>query len=787
MEYRYIRKFLVILFFLTSASFLCAGSDANAKVAQATENTVATPTANISVPSASSTDIIPGEVVGFSFFKTDNAASSNLITNKTIRPDYVLKIDDEVVIDVWGELDLHYNLVINNEGYIVLPKVGRIDLNGLSFVEGKKKILNQLASKYNFYIDAINPGAGKAHVDVTLGKVGGVAIYMTGEVANPGMVYLNGSNCSVVSALKAGGGITPLGSLRNIEVTSTSGTKFKFDLYKFLFNGKLTTDEKYLKDGDTINVPFRESTAIVNGAVLRPGMYELTKNEKLRDFIDLAGGLSSSATGEIDVLRITIDSESKAAGIKKKEIFKINLKNPDEDLLLFDGDEIIAFRNSVSKLSDTIIIAGNGINMPSEQKYLKGLKITDYIKIAGGIYPDAADTVELIRTNNNLSQKIFKLNLTEILENKPDQNLELTPGDKITFFTNEEIYGKKFIYLEGHVKKPGKYNYYDGLTVYDILEKQGGLNDLDFQKETYLKQANIMRINTKTQTLEFIPFEIGLLLSGDKSKNFKLIPGDIVRVYARKTMVMDKFVKIEGRVKNPGIYKVDDNANLDSLIIEAGGFEPDALTNKIEASYKSDDGVMQKAVEVLDFSTFAAKTHALKNNELVIVPLDPYYALRNATVLVEGEIKVPGTYSYVPGEKLLDIIRRAGGTTDDAFIEGASFYRDGQKAELNIDEAVRNPDGNYNIIIRAGDKLEVPKLNYLIPVSGAVKSPQKIVFKKGETADYYIDKCNGFIETADKYDTELKYPNGDIKDAFRRYWFDREVPIGSSIEVPVEK
>ena len=725
-------------------------------------------------------------VIGYSFLKSDNLASLNLISNKTVQPDYILKSGDEVVIDVWGELDLHYTLTINNDGYIIVPNVGRIDLNGLSFIEGKKRILNQLASKYSFYIDASNPGAGRAHVDITLGKVAGVAIYMTGEVAHPGMIYLNGSNCSIVSALKTGGGISPSGSLRNIEVTSASGEKFIFDLYTFLFNGKMTTAEKYLKDGDTINVPFRESTVVVNGAVLRPGVYEIVKNEKLRNLIGLAGGVASNATGEVDVFRIQKETEGDQAGVKNKEILKINTKNSNEDLALFDGDEIVALRNSAAKFFNTIIIAGNGIKMPSEQKYVSGLKITDYIEKTGGIYPDAADTVELIRTNKDLAKDIINLSLKEILENKPNQNLVLKPGDRITFFTNEDMYGKRYIYLEGHVKEPGKYDYYDGLTVYDMLVKQGGLKDPDFQKETYLKQANIIRMNP-TQTLEFLPFEIGLLLSGEMDKNIKLFPGDVVRVYARKTMVMDKFVTIQGKVKKPGTYKVDDNANLNSLIIDAGGFEPDALINKIEITSKSNDGSMQKVVTILDYSTLEAKNYGLKNNQLIIVPEDPYYTLRNATVTVEGQVKVPGAYGFVQGEKLLDIIKRSGGTTDDAFIEGASFYRDGKRTELDIDESVKDPNGVHNIILCAGDRLVIPKISYFIPVSGAVKNPRLITFKEGQAADYYIDKCYGFSKDADSRNTELKYPNGDTKDAFRWYWFDREVPIGSSIVVPAKQ
>ena len=144
------------------------------------------------------------KVVGSDFFAKEGAKFLNSTgADLGIQPDYILKSDDIINIDVWGELDLHYSLTINKEGYIIIPKIGKVELRGMTYEEGKKKILNKLADSYSFYIDKEDQGAGKAHVDITLAKVSGVKVYLTGEVVHPGVVILNGANSSVISAIAA--------------------------------------------------------------------------------------------------------------------------------------------------------------------------------------------------------------------------------------------------------------------------------------------------------------------------------------------------------------------------------------------------------------------------------------------------------------------------------------------------------------------------------------------------------------------------------------------------------
>ena len=742
------------------------------------------------ITSASSTSDSEGYqakkcIIGLYFF--DSARGADVLDfskSNAVQPDYIIKNGDEIAIDIWGDLDLHYSLPVNKDGFVTIPSAGRVDLNGLTFTEAKKKIIHKFADIYNFYIDVNNPGAGKAHIDIAMGKIAGIQIYVTGEVKTQGSISLNGTNSSAIMAIRAAGGISDAGTIRNIRIIHPDGKETAFDVYDFMFYGKLLPDIKYLKDGDIINVPFRKSQATITGAVVRPGNYEIFENDMLRTLISLAGGLQKYASSNVKIYRerrgvFLVDK------IGKKEIFNIDFNNLEQDVKLQSGDVIAVELFPESKIYDIIKVQGNAVRIPGEFEYSNGLKISDYIEKAGGMYQDAEDKVDILRYSDNLQTVIIALSLKEILKNNPKQNIEVKPGDVINLYNTKDIYGTQYISLEGHVKKPGNYLYRKGLTALEILIKEGGLLDRKYLSNVYLKQANIFRMDLSSQKKEVIAFQIGKLLDGDMKENVELKPGDKIIVYDLAAMQEIKSITIEGEINKPGNYRIDENANLNSVIIEAGGFKADALIEKIEIGMKGAD--FSKTCMIIDYNTPAGKNYALKNNDFIIIRNDPYYEIRSATVEVGGEIRIPGKYNYIKDEKITTLIERAGGLRNDAFLEGTEFYRNGQRAQINLKKSMKNKDTHDNFTVLPGDRLVIPEKKYFIEVKGAVIAPKRYLYKEGEAASYYIDMAGGITNNADRGNTKIIKPDGIVKDAFNTFWPNPEVEMGSVIEVPAKR
>ena len=150
------------------------------------------------------------------------------------------------------------------------------------------------------------------------------------------------------------------------------------------------------------------------------------------------------------------------------------------------------------------------------------------------------------------------------------------------------------------------------------------------------------------------------------------------------------------------------------------------------------------------------------------------------------KLKIPEVIIYIVGEKIDDLIQKAGGLKPGAFIEGAQFFRDGKRALIELGRAVKDNNSNDNFVLYPDDKLVIPKVDNFVNVKGAVIVPSKILYMKGKDASYYIEQTGGYKSEADKYETKIITPKGYIISAITPLWFNPEVPMGSAIEVPVK-
>jgi len=345
--------------------------------------------------------------------------------------------------------------------------------------------------------------------------------------------------------------------------------------------------------------------------------------------------------------------------------------------------------------------------------------------------------------------------------------------------------GIKKVTVQGHVKRPGEYDLHENLRLYDLLFLAGGFDDPIFRRDTYLERADIIRSDEKTQLNQIIPFNLENLLVNPADENIPLQGGDIIRIYRYDQIKTKEYVYIYGEVNSPGRYELKENMNLYDLITTSGSLKDVAFLDKIDVSRVSNiDGTLDRNIFPVDFSDDTARSFSLQSEDIITIRIDPEKRLRNF-VRITGLVKHPGRYDFVH-EKITSLITRAGGLTEEAFIEGARFYRKNQRLSIDLNNAFENPESDWNLSLISRDSLHIPIKDYSISVEGAVFFPKKIQYTKGKKSGYYIDLAGGFSRTADKKNVKLITPSGIILKA-RRFLFDPEVPYGSRIVVPAKQ
>lgn len=419
-----------------------------------------------------------GPVFGYNFFDTNGDQSDSALGG--VLPDYILKPQDEIHVDIWGDLNLHYILPLSPDGSIIIPEAGRISLNGLTYAEAKKKILNHLACTYAFFIDVENPGTGKAPVDITLGKTAGLNVFVTGEVKTLGSVNINGINASIINILRKSG-ILSQASIRRIELKKLDGKVYVFDLYDFLLKGTLPLEFKYLNDGDIIFVRLRDKDVNMTGSIRRPGRYELLPEEKLDDAIRIAGGVLSSSQKEIRIFRKTNGDSDKKINEINTEIGS-NCELEDKDVIDISGS-----RDAEEKYYVTVL---GEVKHPGNYAYLKYEKVNELIARCGGVSDEAF--LEGTRFFRNDSLSIIDLPMA-LREPQGICNFNIMPGDRIIIPRPNS-----FVMVQGAVISPVGITFEEGKTVDYYIQKAGGYKDDADQANVTIVTLNGMVNRGKT-------------------------------------------------------------------------------------------------------------------------------------------------------------------------------------------------------------------------------------------------------------------------------------------------
>jgi polysaccharide export outer membrane protein len=394
--------------------------------------------------------------------------------NVPVGPDYVLGPGDEVKITIWGSIDAIWNVFVDNHGNISLPKVGALNVAGLSYQELKEVIYRALSKNFTGF-----------EMNVSMGQLRTMRVFVLGNAERPGS-YIVSSFSSVINALFEAGGPGKTGTMRDIQVKRNGKTIVHFDLYGFLLKGDKSKDIRLLPE-DVVFIPPVGTLVAITGSVNNPAIYELKDDATMPQLIEMAGGLDTVAyTGRAQIERIV--------GNNRQIVYESDLKSlKEKDVKLHPGDVVKIFQvvqeKRVVKLSGAVQREGNYGLKP-------GMTVKDMILLAGGlkyfVYTKEAELTRYSVTEEGPKTEKVLFSLEKAMAGDPECNLVLKEDDYLFVRSIPNWQPQQVVAIQGEVLFPGVYPIKRGERLSSIIERAGGYSEF-----AYLRGAVFIRERLK--------------------------------------------------------------------------------------------------------------------------------------------------------------------------------------------------------------------------------------------------------------------------------------------------
>ncbi|MDE7089451.1 MAG: SLBB domain-containing protein, partial [Prevotella sp.] len=489
-------------------------------------------------------------------------------TNLTFEPsmniatpvDYRLGPGDQIQIEVWGASEANITQKVTPDGYISIPDVGPINVNGLTVQTATEKIKGKLSQIYSGMASAnVNLST---NVKVSLGQIRTIQVNIMGEVVRPG-TYALSSFSTVFHALYKAGGINQLGSLRNIKVVRGGRTVATVDVYDYILHGRSHSDIR-LQEGDVIIASPYEALVLIEGKIKRPMYYEMKSSESIGTLINYAGGFSNDAY----TTAVTVNRNN----IKEKTICTVEEMNYGV-FKVKDGD-VVSVGAILDRYDNRIEIKG-AVYRPGYYELGKNIQtIRELIERADGLLEDAfTNRAVLHRENPDKSLEVMSVNIKSILDGK-DPDIVLQKNDVLFIPSVYDLESKGTLEISGEVYSPGIFPYAANTKLEDIIIMAGGLTESASTVRVDVTRRIIDPTSTKKQK-EFsktFSFSVrdGFVIEGEQG--FVLEPYDQVFVRRSPGYSPKTNVTVVGEVEFEGDYALNErNERLSDLIRKAGG------------------------------------------------------------------------------------------------------------------------------------------------------------------------------------------------------------------------
>ncbi|MDO5106190.1 SLBB domain-containing protein [Capnocytophaga sp.] len=597
--------------------------------------------------------------------------------------------------------------------------------------------------------------------------------------------------------------INAIGKINVLGLTFNE-LKTKINSYlKRIYSGISAPEGSYNKIYSGVSIA-KVRTVKVNiiGEVAVPGTYSLSALSTVLNALYACGGPTESGSfREINLFR----GGQKIASF---DIYKFLIDGSEQgNLPLKDQDVII-----VPPYINRILIEGE-VKRKGAYETKESETLSDLITFFGGFTSDAFTNTLVVERIKNAKREVKEVAFENI------SDFVMHNGDKLKVHPITDEYQNR-LSIGGAVYQPGTYEFKEGMTAYDLLNRANGI-----KKEASLDRGIIFRTLNRAD-YQTISFSVKDLI--EQKENITLKDNDSLHIFFKDSLRMARFIKVEGAVNKPKELPFMENMTVSDVIALAGGLSQGADAATIDVFREINDGDFQKLsqdfkVSVDNQLTPVSEQITLQPNDVVSVRYVKGYTPMQ-TVTVEGEVLYPGVYSIrTKNERISDLVERVGGFSPYAYIQGATLIRKKLdeadiKQEQFLDEIVTisnlSDDGEamkkvekklteyrigidlkrimahkhskYDLILNEGDVLLVPSEKQTIEIKGEVLAPSLVRFQKGLSLREYVNRAGGFSDRAKKRSVYVMYANGDIKSTKNSLFFKNypELAPGAIIVVP---
>ena len=579
---------------------------------------------------------------GYDFFNNPNISFTPNI-NVAVPDTYQIGPGDEITIDLWGASEVTFTKRVDRNGKIKLPGIGFIYVNGLPLNKARSKIIVNLKKKYAG-IGAPKGSFSKIFTSINVSRIRTVQVSIIGEIKTPGTYVIN-SLASMLNAVYAAGGPSKTGSFRNIELIRNNKTVGNLDVYEYLLEGKTKSKIK-LQDQDILLVKPYQNLIRVEGAVKRPGIYELNEGESLSNLIRYFGGFTPNSYTNLFVIERLVNGQQKI--VKEITLEEASL------FTMLGGDKLIV-QEALDIFKNRITVNGE-VFRPGNFELVPNMTLKDAIEKADGVTENVfLQRGLLIRTVDDSTKENIAFNVADVI--RGNNNIVLQKDDEITLFNKKQLKEERFITIAGAVNEPKQIDFVNKLQIEDAILLAGGLKEGAEESNIYVSRrasdgsysnlSNIFTLKSSTN------------LSIDSEKPFYLQPFDKVIVRYEKGFSTQKEVSISGEVAFPGSYSIatkDDR--ISNLIQQAGGLTEFAFVNGATL-------IRNGFLVAIDLKKILKDPKG--QEDLLLKPGDRLeIPEKSETVQVVGEIFLPSLVKYKSGKSLKYYISNSGGFTDKA-------------------------------------------------------------------------------------------------------------------------
>ncbi len=707
---------------------------------------------------------------------------SNLFTNVPstfapvdripVTPDYVIGPGDELLIRLWGQVTLDGHFTVDRTGNVYIPQVGTVRVAGVPFAKVTELLRSQIGRTLKNF-----------DINVNIGQLRSIQVFVVGEARRPGS-YTISSLSTLVNALFATGGPSPIGSLRNIQVKRGKETVTTFDFYDLLLKGDKSKDVPLLS-GDVIYIPPAGAMVALAGSVDNAALYEITPGSTIQDVIALAGGLSTLAQDkQVRIERI--------AHHDTRSVLDVKMDAAGMATVLNDGD-LIEVSPILDRFKDAVTLRGN-VADPRRFAWFTGMRIRDLI-------PDkeALLTRDYWQKRNQLGLPMLD-STPEVRRYAPETPVAQINGAGVAPPRNAlllgapnaqdsdvNVYGVTTPYTNAAdtdyaAANGSQYSQYNGQLSSTTDTTGGGgtrtsrnsvLGSIDSAADPNMagstsgasisasvtgtsrrfpaKNAVVLsapevdwayavveRLNRSDLSTQLVPFNLGrVVIDGDNSQNLELQPGDVVTIFSKADIRVPqaqqtKYVRLEGEFKAAGTYSVSPGETLRQLVARSGGLSGGAYLFGSQFTRESTRVLQQQRLN--EYASDLERRIKLAEANSANNALNPQDQIADIAALQQA--------------------RTVAGRLRQLSASG--------RIVLNVRPDSKTLDNIPDLPLEDGDTFIVPQVPSSIDVFGSVYTQTSFLYDPRKHAGDYIRQAGGGTRTADTRRSYIVRADGSV-------------------------